>query len=142
MAPTHRVLIHNTDMLPSRPILVSVDMTSLPQQAEALISFATFKTFLRSQHTCFVLHFHPFFSSCGHLSAKVARLASTMRSLPGYSFKSSSLRAWIETIIAQPQSEESFKCSSTGLSSSSHPTMDFSQRKQVTLSFCWLEGLK
>lgn len=87
-----------------------------------------------SQRTCLTLHFHPFFPSCGHLSAKVAFRAAIIVKLKGYSTLNTPSCFSIVATIAHPQSGECFKCSAKGSSSSSHPSRDLWQRKHATLS--------
>lgn len=90
------------------------------------------------QLTCLVLHFHPFFPSCGQRSPNVAFLASTIRVLIGFSRCISPTRASIHDVTAHPQPGDSFRCSSSGLSPFSHPHIDSRQRKHFTLSgFSW-----
>jgi hypothetical protein len=89
---------------------------------------------LTMSHTCFVLHFHPFLLSCGHLFAKVAFRASIIFVLEGYSILKTPSSVPMVATIAHPHSSDNLKCSTSGSSPLTHPSIDLWHKKQAQLS--------
>jgi len=85
-------------------------------------------------HTCFVLHFQPFFPSYGHWPANVAFRASRRCACRGSSVAASPNSASMAAQMAHPHPPECFRCSANGSSSASQPSISLWHRKQRTLS--------
>lgn len=132
MAPIHLEPMRNMYMLPYHHIqeLVYISILHLPSSNS--ISKCRFSYDPRL--TCLVLHFQPFFPSCGQWFPNVAFLASVILLLAGYSWLNSSSCCSIDATIAHPQSGECLRCSASGSSSSSQPSRDLWHKKQATLS--------
>ena len=130
--PTHLELVNNMCRSPYHqiPLLGCISIPSPPSVSN--INFVHRKD--NTPLTCLTLHFQPFLFSWGHLSANVAFRASIILTLAGYSSLKSPSCFSIVATIAQPQSGECFRCSTSGSSSSSHPSSALWQRKQATLS--------
>ena len=135
LAPSHPVQEYSRHIPRNHRLPASACVST---QLPPAIIVSTSQTYHPHQHTCLVLHFHPFFPSCGQRSPNVAFLASTIRVLIGFSRCISPTLASIHDVTAHPQPGESFRCSSSGLSPFSHPHIDSRQRKHFTLSgFSW-----
>jgi hypothetical protein len=132
-APTRPKLVNNMCRSPCHhlPLLGCISIPSPPSVIKHQFCPPSEDS---AQHTCLILHFQPFLVSCGHLSANVAFRASIILTLAGYSWLKSPSCFSIVATIAHPQSGECFRCSTSGLSSSSHPSSALWQRKQATLS--------
>lgn len=124
--------IRSTYMLPCRRILVwACTSIQRPPSTQRISQSQLSPVF---HLTCLVLHFHPFLLSCGHLSENVDFLASIIRVFRGYSWLNSPSSFAMVATIAHPHSGACFKCSARGSSPFSHPSREFWQRKQATLS--------